>query len=396
MARLLHVIETLGLGGAERLLALAVRKLKRTAHTNIVVHLLDTPRDWRASIEDDGIAVESLQLASPYDAVGAIAGVRRLVRRWRIDIVHTHLYFPNLYGQFAGRLEGIPVVSSLHNLEFEPGVLRDNTRFTPGKQRLFRTVARGAVRIARPTLVAVSDAVRASATRQLNVAADSVITIHNGIEPDAVPAPDRAAARTRLGVPADAYVLTTVGRLVPLKGVRYLLEALPVIRAAAPGTVLLVVGAGPRREALEELARTHGVTDAVRFLGAGVALAESALEAADVFVAPSLSEGFGLTVLEAMAMARPCVASRTGGLPEIVEDEGSGLLVPPADPRALAAALVRLAGDLATRERFGRRGREIVVTRFDIADTARRLAALYDTIVARDDRRTEPLDTGKG
>jgi glycosyltransferase involved in cell wall biosynthesis len=138
------------------------------------------------------------------------------------------------------------------------------------------------------------------------------------------------------------------------------------------------------------------VSDAVRFLGAGVALAESALEAADVFVAPSLSEGFGLTVLEAMAMARPCVASRTGGLPEIVEDEGSGLLVPPADPRALAAALVRLAGDLATRERFGRRGREIVVTRFDIADTARRLAALYDTIVARDDRRTEPLDTGKG
>lgn len=396
MARVLHVIETLGMGGAERLLALAVRELKRTSHTNVVAHLLDEPREWRTQIEDDGIPVESLALASPFSAAVAVAGIRRLVRRWRIDIVHTHLYFPNLYGQIAGWREGVPVVSSLHNLELEPAVLRDNARFTPGKQRLFRAVARVAIRVTRPTLVAVSDAVRASAMRQLGVAADSVVTIHNGIDPDAVPAPDRTAARARLGVPADAHVLTTVGRLVPLKGVRYLLEALPVVRAAAPQTVLLVVGAGPSRDALEAIARAQGVADAVRFLGAGVGLSEWALEAADIFVAPSLSEGFGLTVLEAMAMARPCVASRTGGLPEIVEQEGSGLLVPPAEAPALAAALVRLTNELATRERFGRRGRDIVVARFDIADTARSLGMLYEDLARRDPPRATSRERHRG
>lgn len=384
MARVLHVIETLGLGGAERLLTLAVRELKRTSHTNVVAHLLDEPREWRTQIEDDGIPVESLALASPFAAAGAVMGIRRLMRRWRIDIVHSHLYFPNLYGQLAGWREGVPVVSSLHNLEFESGVLVDNPRFTPGKQRLFREAARVAVRLSRPTLVAVSEAVRVSALRRLGVAPETVITVHNGIDPHAfVAVPDRAVARARLGVPADALVLATVGRLVPLKGVRYLLEALPAVRAAVPATVLLVVGAGPSRAQLEALAVAHGLAPAVRFLGAGVGLAEVALRAADIFVAPSLSEGFGLTVLEAMAMARPCVTSHTGGLPEIVEHEGSGLLVPPADARALAVALRRLAGDTETRARFGRRGRALVEARFDIRDTAGRLAALYDDIVAR-------------
>jgi glycosyltransferase involved in cell wall biosynthesis len=147
--------------------------------------------------------------------------------------------------------------------------------------------------------------------------------------------------------------------------------------------VLLLVGGGPHRDELGRLAETHGVAGAVRFLGTGTALVERTMAAADVLVAPSLSEGFGLVALEAMAMERPCVASRTGGLAEIIEDGASGLLVPPADAQALAAAILRLARDPELRVRMGRRGRAIAESRFDIRDTARRFGALYADVVAR-------------
>jgi glycosyltransferase involved in cell wall biosynthesis len=384
MARVLHVIETLGLGGAERLLALTVRELKRSAHTSVVAHMLDRPRDWREQIENDGTAVESLMLTSPKALPQAVAGIRRLVQRWRIDLVHSHLYFPNLAAQVAGWRERVPVVSSLHNLELEPEILRDSVRFTRRKQWALRQAARLGVRLGRPALVAVSEAVRRSAIGQLGVAPEVVTTIHNGIDIDAVvPTPAPAALRDSFGLPRSALVLAIVGRLVPLKGHRYLLEALPALRASVPDTILLVVGEGVQREALEALAAAHGLAGAVRFLGTGRDLVDRALGAADIVVAPSLSEGFGLAVLEAMAMSRPCVASRTGGLPEIVEHEGSGLLVPPGDTAALADALLRLARDPALRVRMGRRGRAIVEERFDIRDTARRFAALYDDVLAR-------------
>jgi len=383
MARVLHVIETLGLGGAERLLALTVRELKRSTHTSVVAHVLDRPRDWREQIENDGTPVESLMLASPWALPQTVAGVRRLIRRWRVDLVHSHLYFPNLAAQVAGWREGVPVVSSLHNLELEPEILQDNLRFTCRKQWALQQVARIGVRVGRPTLIAVSDAVRQSALRQLGVAPETIVTIHSGIDPDAfVPPAASASLRDRLGLSPSTLVLVIVGRLVPLKGHRYLLEALPALRAVVPDATLLVVGDGAERELLAALATSLGLAGAVRFLGAGRDLVDHALEAADIVVAPSLSEGFGLAVLEAMAMSRPCVASRTGGLPEIVEHEGSGLLVPPGDAGALAAALLRLARDPSLRRRMGRRGRAIVEERFDIRETARRLAALYDDVHA--------------
>jgi glycosyltransferase involved in cell wall biosynthesis len=384
MARVLQVIETLGLGGAERLLALTVRELKRSSHTNVVAHLLDEPRDWRPTIEDAGVAVESLGLPSPYAGLRAVAGIRSLVARWRIDVIHSHLYYPNFYAQFAGWLDGVPVISSLHNLELEPEILLDNPRFTAGKQRALALMARAAVGLARPTLVAVSEAVRASAIRRLGAHPDHVITIHNGIDLEqAHTAPDVRAARRTLGLPDAALVLACVGRLVALKGQRYLLEAMAAVHAAFPNAVLLLVGGGPQREELGRLAGMHGVAGAVRFLGTGTALVERTMAAADIFVAPSLSEGFGLVALEAMAMERACVASRTGGLTEIVEDGASGILVPPADAQALAAAILRLAREPDLRGRMGRRGRAIAEARFDIRDTARRFGELYDDVVAR-------------
>ena len=144
MPRVLHVIETLGLGGAERLLALTVREMKRSQYESVVCHLSDRAVDWRETIEDEGVSVESLGLRSVYDVRAAVAGIRQLVWRWRIDLVHSHLYFPGLYAQLAAWREGLPVASSMHNLELEPDNLRDNPALTPVKQRALRLARRRA------------------------------------------------------------------------------------------------------------------------------------------------------------------------------------------------------------------------------------------------------------
>ena len=147
--------------------------------------------------------------------------------------------------------------------------------------------------------------------------------------------------------------------------------------------MLLVVGDGPLRDSLQRAADVLDLQGAVRFLGGRQGLVEETLGAADLVVVPSLSEGFGLVALEAMAAGRPCVASQTGGLPEIVADEDSGILVPSGDVDALTGALDRLVSDPALRARMGRRGRAIVEERFDIRVRVRQIIRVYDDILAR-------------
>jgi glycosyltransferase involved in cell wall biosynthesis len=174
-----------------------------------------------------------------------------------------------------------------------------------------------------------------------------------------------------------------VGRLVPLKGHRYLLSALAQLRHAQRDVALLVVGDGPLRASLERFADAPDLKAAVHFLGGRQGLVEETLAAADIVVVPSLLEGFGLVALEAMAAGRPCVVSRTGGLPEIVEDDDSGILVPAGDVTALASALDRLVSNPDLRARMGRRGRAVVEARFDIRVGVRQIIRVYDDILAR-------------
>jgi len=211
-----------------------------------------------------------------------------------------------------------------------------------------------------------------------------LVTIHNCIYPDAYDLlGDGVAARGRLGLSPTTTVLLIVGRLVPLKGHRYLLSALAGLRRARRDVVLLVVGDGPLRDSLRRSVEALDLKDATRFLGGRQGLVEETLGAADIVVVPSLSEGFGLVALEAMAAGRPCVASRTGGLPEIVADDDSGILVPPGDVNALTAALDRLVSNPGLRAAMGRRGRALVEERFDIRVRVRQIIRMYDDILAR-------------
>jgi glycosyltransferase involved in cell wall biosynthesis len=225
-------------------------------------------------------------------------------------------------------------------------------------------------------IAGVSDYVRDRVSERLGVGAPYVRAIHNGVDLARF-APPPAARVPRVG---DVHVMT-VARLCEEKGVDVLVRALadPSLSRAR----LTVVGDGPELEPLAALSRSLGVADRTSFLGLRSDLQEL-LRDVDVFAHPAVwEEAFGLTVAEAMAAGCPVVATRTGATPELVADGETGVLVPPGDPGALAAAIARLADDPALRERLGRAGRRRAEARFDVARCADRHLAWCEEAARR-------------
>lgn len=175
----------------------------------------------------------------------------------------------------------------------------------------------------------------------------------------------------------DAEIVGVVGRLELEKGHPTLLEAWPMVLDRVPGAYLLIVGEGSRQDALRQIAREQGIERHVIFTGRRDDI-PAVTAALDVAVLPSYREAQGLTILEAMAMSRPVVASNVGGIPEMVEDGVTGLLVPPHDPPALAAAITRLLLDHPYADMLARAGHDLVHDRFCVQIMVNAVQALYD------------------
>lgn len=254
-------------------------------------------------------------------------------------LLHAHCFDPTLLGLVAARLARVPFVFTRHHSDHH---------VRPGKWghvRLDAWCGRRADHV-----IAVSQAARRVMTEIEAVPSEHITVVHNGMEPLPVPEARRVAAlRRELGLGSDP-VLLVPARLHEEKGHRYLLEALPAVRERCGPVSLLLAGGGPHRGPLEEEARRRGVAGCVRFLGFRRDVPEL-MSLAAVVVLPSLAESFGYAALEALSLGRPVVATTAGGLPEVVEAETSGLLVPPADAPALADAICRVLRepDLASR-----------------------------------------------
>ena len=203
---------------------------------------------------------------------------------------------------------------------------------------------------------------------------DKVRLIHNGIDTTAYrESDDSVAVRVKLGIPLDALVIGTVGRLVEIKAQDILLRAFARVAALVPNAFLLLVGDGDRRAALEQLSRELEVATRVRFVGTQPSSAPF-LHAMTVFALTSRSEGMPQSLLEAAIAGRPAIASAVGGIPEVVAHERTGLLFPTGDEAALADGLIRLLTDQPFATRLGNAAREHVEGRYSV----RRMALEYD------------------
>lgn len=355
--RVLHVAKVAGISGSENHLLLLLPALReRGLDVRFTMLHEDEPgaAEFAARLEAHGIPVDRIRLRR---ALSPLAFVRltRIIRRDRPAIVHTHLVHADFHALPAGRLARVPLlVSTKHG--FNP--FRDG--------RAFATADRLVGRLADVHIAISAGLARYLAEREgFDEATFEVV--HYGIEPGDAPS-----------APAGMPRLAIVGRLIPIKGHDVLLRALAAVRREQPELTLDVVGDGPLEAQLRATVGELGLGDAVTFSGR-ISPAASAFEAADIVVVPSFGEGFGMVALEAMERGRPVIASAVGGLPEIVDDGRTGVLVPPGDVDALAAAIRDLTASPARTAAMGAAGRARALEQFSQERCTDRIEQLYRT-----------------
>lgn len=344
-----------GYGGGERYLELLLERVDRTRFRPLLI--CPEPGPFVGRMGSRGIPTRVVHL-SPLVNPLALVRLVRLLKREGVTILQTHGARANVYGRLAGWMAGVPcVVSTVHNSirDYEVG------RF---KQWLYRAVLRLTLPLVH-RIICVSDATRRDVLADAPEAAERVTTVRNGVD---LASFDRLSHRETIQKDwcfGNGPVLLTVARLTEQKGHRYLIEALPGLLREWSTLSCVFVGEGECRESLRALARDAGVDHACRFVGSRDDVIDW-YEAADVVVLPSLSEGFPFVILEALAMSRPVVATQVNGVPEIIEDGCTGLLVPPRDAQALEIAIRRMLRDQASAIQMGRAGRSRVASQFTV------------------------------
>lgn len=316
------------------------------------------------ALRSAGHSVFALPASNAVAAGLMILRLARHLRRERYDIVHMHLVHSSLAGLAASRLARSPVtVVTRHYAE----------EGYAGKGKLLRTMDALAAR-ASTQVVAVSEAVR-DHLLSTGVPAQRITVIYNGIDLRGI---DASASVEERSTPDEIH-FGAVGSLTVRKGHRSLLRAFAMVPRSLRAR-LTIIGEGPQREPLRSLIEELGIDDRVKLAGYREDV-WALLRKLDVYVQPSLHESFGIAILEALASRLPVIATRTGGIPEIIADGSSGILVPPDDAQALAAAMVRIAEDPALRKKLAAGGRARVESEFNIDQTAREYEALYRNII---------------
>ena len=374
--RVLHVITRLTVGGSsENTVQSCVGLVRAGYDCALAVSYRESDPAVVDGARQRGCRVVDLpslgREVAPLRDLAALGQMVALIRRERPAIVHTHTSKAGFIGRVAARIARVPaVIHQPHGHIFYGGYY--GRRWTHVFTALERLAARWTDRIV--TLTEEHLAHGIGMRRQY-------VAVPSGVPTDALRAgaPTRADARARLGLDADTFVVAGLGRLVPIKGFDLLVRALPAILAEIPSTRVVLVGDGPDRDALAATAESLGVTDRLRLLGETADVA-SCLMAADAVAMPSRNEGMGRVLVESMALGLPVVATAVGGIPVVVTDGESGLLVEPEDVAALAAALVRLGRDIGLRRKLG----EAAVARAEEFSTPvadRKMLAVYDGLV---------------
>jgi glycosyltransferase involved in cell wall biosynthesis len=373
--RLLLLIDRLVQGRAEQALARYAPRLLAAGFKVRVATLAEgTGNPLAERLAASGIAVDALPFRSVLDA-GAGWRLLHHVRSLRPDLIHTQLPWAHVWGTLAARLQGVPALATLHTPD---GLDADHPADRCGRLAN-RLLNRGAARI-----ICVSDGLRRHYQALARPPAAKLLTLHDGIELDAyasLPARDRDALRERLAVPAAAPLAITVAPLRAPTGIDLMLEALELLEPRWPELHYLIVGDGEERAALEAAAQALGLGHRVGFVSGGADVPKL-LGCADLFVLPSMEDALPGVLAEAMASGLPIVASAVGGVPELIEHDGNGLLVPAGDAEALALACHQLLASPRRRRVMATRGRQLAAERFAIDVQVARLAGLYDQLIA--------------
>lgn len=355
--RVLQVIAPHRYSGAERIAVTLADGLQRRGHE--VVFACNGQPQFLDALRDRGLACESSGVYGKLNPL-PLARLVRLARRFRADVIHTHLSSAAWLGGLAGKSLGVPVLAHVHAL---------NTRTWYGRADM---------------LAACSQGVKDHLVSQ-GLAPERIQVIYNGIDLSRL---ERlrplADVRRDMSISDGQPVVGVAAHLTPKKGQRYVVEAAALLREKRPNLLCYLLGEGEMQHALADLARALGIGDRVRLMGYRPD-AVDLMQAMDIVLLPSIAkEGLGLCLVEASALGKPVIGSDAPGINEVIEPGRTGLLVPPGDARALADAIDYLLADRDLCQRMGQAGRERVAAMFDLERMVDETEQLYYRII--DDR----------
>jgi len=347
----LHLALNSSIGGTERMVLSLAGHLNKDLFQSLICTLVGDGT-LIAEARRCGIPAVDLRMRGAFD-IRIIGKLKRLIKRERVDILHTYLYHANILGRFIGRWFAVPAVIS--------------TQRSTDNWRAFhhRVIDRWTAGMA-DVIVSNSLAGKRRLVQTENIPEDKIKVIYNGIEVDAAGAGARGAAlKKSLGIEHGTRVIMSVANLKQSKGLAYLIRAMPHVLRFYPDTRLVIVGYGPLRAELEALSRAVGVADTVIFAGYQ-SDAVGHIAFCDIFVLPSLWEGTPVALMEAMALGKPVVASDVGGVSEIVDHFHTGFLVPPEDAVWISEAVLTLLSNPHLSRKLGRKAREKIEKDFPL------------------------------
>ena len=385
--KVLHVITRLDRGGSAQNTLLTCLGLS-DRYEMVLVHGLSlesqmTDWEWQSvhrgivKAKDRGVKVVPIsslvRKIAPVQDLQAFFSLWRLMLQERPDIVHTHTSKTGILGRWAAKMAGVPIIVHTPHGHVFYG------HFGPLVSRFFLAIERLMASIT-DRMVALSEGERTDYIRFSVSSPDKIVTIHSGVEIDRYMKAEVNVEEKRrsLGLNPNGLVVGTVGWLLPIKGPIHLLNAMAHIWRNHPEIRLVFVGKGELEGKLRAEASRMGVSERVTFLGWRDDIPEI-MQILDIFVLPSLNEGMGRVLVEAMAAGRPVVASKVGGIPDLVEHKKNGFLVGPGDVNGTSLAIKRLLIDREMRDEMGRMGRAMAQN-FTVKGMVEKIDALYSSL----------------
>jgi glycosyltransferase involved in cell wall biosynthesis len=362
----MHLITELDRGGAETALLRFLTHQNRTRYRPFVVCLYNGDGSVARQIQALGIDVIDLGMKRPY-RIDALYRLYRLLQRKRPSILHCWLFHADLIGRLIGRLARVPIVVTSRRGTEIGGMWREQAkRFT---------------RSLDDRIITVCTTARQQEIRRTKADPEKVVTIYNGID-TMPPVTDQVTARLRrtLKLPDNSKIVLCIARLAVQKGHADLLTAWEAVQAVHPDAHLLIVGDGEQRTGLTRTANQRAGCNTIHFIGRREDVPDL-LAMSDLVVLPTRGEGLPNVLLEAMAAGRPVVATNVGGIPELVIDGTTGLLVPPSNPDALSRMIITLLSDPERARIMGHAGRERVAKHFPIGTMVKRTETLYTELL---------------
>jgi glycosyltransferase involved in cell wall biosynthesis len=378
--KVLHIITRLDKGGSADNTLISVLGLnKEVFKVDLISGRTNFPSPKLTQLKEQNLIQykeigQLVRAIHPFKDISALSKLYKNIKKGRYDIVHTHSSKAGLLGRLAARRAGVKhIIHTPHGHIFY-GYYGRCLSF------MFIILERWAARYTEK-IITLTNAGIEEHVRYKIAPADKFITIHSGLELGSLqPSDTKNDVAKEFNIDKSDKLVGTVARLVPIKGHEFLVKAAPLVLQYYPDTTFLLIGDGPLRKKLENLAQQLNVSNKIIFCGMREDVPRL-LNAIDIFVLPSLNEGMGRVLIEAMALAKPIVATRVGGVPDVIEDGSSGLLVPSANPDSLADAICTIMKNPSLAARLASHA-VIRSQKFSHTDMIRQLENLYKGVMS--------------